>query len=43
MALEELVVHEKKIMLQEVATQPDFLRNSIDGGALRFRESLTTL
>src|SRR5262249_26492416 len=31
MALEELVVHEKKIMLQEVATQPDFVRNSIDG------------
>src|ERR1700682_3382967 len=37
MALEELVVHEKKVMLEEIATQPDFVRSSIDGmlGAMR--------
>jgi len=42
MALEELVVHEKKIMLQEVATQPDFVRNSIDPMLSSMRKVLAT-
>ena len=42
MALEELVVHEKKVMLEEIATQPDFVRNSIDGMLAAMRKVLAT-
>ena len=42
MALEELVVHEKKVMLQEIATQPDFVRDSIDGMLATMRNVLAS-